>query len=328
MMCRPVKQPLLPPDLQESIRNGKCVAYIGSGASAAEYGSWAAVVTNLYEYCFGCTRSVSSPAEYLDAAEEAKNKDRNRYYDFLGKHFGRPALQEAPGRSVTTTNLLYRALLACNFKSYLTTNFDPLLALWARSASPKCRDELMVYPRLDRQHIDKRTVYYLHGLIDRGKVPVDGSIVLSRSEFTEAYEPDSELKNFLISTLSEDPVCFMGCSLGEPPLADVFQAIKKRQAKRVDLQARSTGRSCVPPLRYILLPTWNVLQENSVRPESDIQRMRDEEERCREFGICIRRYSTPTENDHSVLRQEFEKLARLSELRYSYDWDGGSEYGS
>ena len=74
MMSWPVEPPELPPDLQQSIRNGQCVAYIGSGASAGCYDFWDKLVNNLCEHC-GSTRRVSIESlsdEYLDAAEDAK----------------------------------------------------------------------------------------------------------------------------------------------------------------------------------------------------------------------------------------------------------------
>jgi len=320
-MSSTLEPPILPPELQESIRKGRCVAYIGSGASSGCYDPWDKLVNDLCAYCGSTCRvsTESSPDDYLDAAEDAKTSDVDKYHGFLGELFG---------RSVTLTNLIYRAMLSCNFKSYLTTNFDPLLAHEARSANPVCRKELMVYPHLDRQHIEKRTIYYLHGLIPEHNVPVNGSIVLSRSEFERAYEHDSSLRTFLIQTLDDDPVCFVGCRLREPPLCHILAVIRKHQADRMELQRGVELPPSRPPSRYILLPKRVVIRGESRVPQSDQEAMDLEEEQYRKLGIHTLRYSAPTEDDHSTLRRAFEDLANLSKVQCDYGWDGGGQYGT
>lgn len=321
-MFRPNEDASLPRTLQDSITRGECVAFIGSGVSCGCYDPWDKLVNDLCAWC-GSDRKVSpesSAEDYQDAAEDAKQRDVDKYHAFLGNHFG---------RSINLTSPTYRALLSCPFKSYLTTNFDPLLKLEAeaRKAEPLCRPGIMAYPHLDRQYIRDRTVYYLHGLIKERSVPTDGSIVLARSEFKDAYNHDSPLRNFLVSTLLEDPICFIGCRLRE--LREVLAVVKEQRTRRIDHLLKVTTAPIQPPVSYILLPyPYRTVVENNDGPTLDEDRMAEEDDFYGEFGITTHRYYTPTEEDHSALRRQFETLAGVRDISVDFGWNGGNQqYG-
>lgn len=143
---------VLPSDLKESILAGRCVAYIGSGASNSCYLPWRELVTKLCEHCGSGAPRGTSFDDLCGAAEDAKARDVDKYRGFLRCHFGRPIQQ---------TNVIYHALLQCTFKSYLTTNFDPLLAYHARLPGiPSCNRSVMWYPDdLPIGEIGNRTIY-------------------------------------------------------------------------------------------------------------------------------------------------------------------------
>lgn len=318
MMRRPT-EPLLPPDLQDSIRSGKCVAFIGSGASVDCYGTWHELVNTLCERCDSKCRVFpdSSAGEHQDAAEDAKTRDIEQYHAFLGEHFGRP---------ITITLPIYRALLSCKFKSYLTINFDPLLDYEARCTSPQCRNKIMVYPHLDREHIRNRTIYYLHGLIQEHSVPTNGSIVLAHSEFKEAYAKESPLRTFLIPTLLGDPICYIGCRLRE--LQEVFSVVKEHREKRIRWIQQIPDRVIKPPTSYILLP-YPIVSREGDAPKLDEHIMASEDSQYDEYGIKTCRYYIRNKNDHSALKEEFERLAHIPKDSIDYGWEGGNQqYGS
>jgi len=196
---------VIPQELRDLILEGKCVVFIGSGPSTG-YLSWPDLVNTLCERCRS-TRRVSehSPAaDLLDAAQDAKESDRDAYFAFLGEHFGRP---------VANAPIIYDTLLLLPFACYLTVNFDPLLVLKARTSKNPCPGGVHAFPSLDRMQMHKRSIHHLHGLITEGTKPVEGAIVLARDEFDSAYRANSSLMNFLVSAIENQPILFIGCEL-------------------------------------------------------------------------------------------------------------------
>ncbi len=296
------EQVKLDPRLARCIKKGECVAFIGSGLSNSVYCDWRTLITCLCNRC-GVTRrpgKESSSDDLLDLAEEAKSAAPCKYYAVLHEKFGH----------IGTTNPLYDILMRLNFKSYVTTNFDPLLAHEARK--PEHNMSVEVYPSLSAANINRnprRTVFYIHGLIKEGATPAPMSIVLSRSEFHEAYR-GTTLSSFLEQLLTFHPVCFLGCTLDEHPLKNVFEECS-------DIQSKIRGVHGGPcPERFILLAeqeeVWVSTNDGSrTRDLSEEQRRRDAEERQYEhLGIQIVRYFR--KNDfHSGLRHMLERESSL-----------------
>jgi hypothetical protein len=250
----------------------------------------------------------------MDAAQDAKDCNENRYYQVLGERFG---------TQTDRTSEIYAALVNLPFKSYVTTNYDPKLARAARQARLECTFPIMAYPKLDRAVIRDRTIYYLHGYIDEDTIPEPGTIVLARSEFDEAYDPHSSLVAFLGPMLDDDPICFIGCGLREPMLEQLFKYCKERQARRIQLIERQGCRPTNPPPRYIFLAKSNTLVDRQVGTLIDQELHRQTEERFETFGIKVVWYA-PQGSSHAQLRAAFEQLAELPSIAPDHGWAGGS----
>jgi len=284
------------------LKSGNCVAVIGSGPSIGQYGDWTTLVNNLCQHCGITARvtSISSIADHLGAAEQARVKNRRLYHKFLGKHFG----------VVHSTNPLYDILMRIPFRGFMTLNFDPLLAHETKKPEHKCL--LTHYPDLDRAAIKDRMLYYIHGLIEENTTPKSGQIVLSESEFAEAYGDTSMLPGLLTHTFTKDPVCFIGCRLSEPPLAKIFDICRRLQER---ITAMGGGK---PPSKYILLAEIIV---NERQPDGSIRRNRAEESRrtadeSRQYaamGIQVIRYD-PIDPEHTGLRRLFEQFSSLTAI--------------
>lgn len=306
----------LPVDLKRAILAGRCVAYIGSGVSSGCYHCWHKLVKRLCVRC-GICRQVSrdTPArQLLEAAEDAKKANEKKYYAFLGKHFGRP-----PDKA----QLLYDALLALPFDSFLTVNFDPLLALKSRTPVGVKHRVLKFYPSLDRKAMGKSSIHYLHGYIGEGETPTPGTIVLSSGEFSEAYSENSNLMNFLIPTFENDPIVFIGCSLNEPVMEEVFKICKSHQEKRLGIMQVHGGENSIPPPRWILRDEPEALAD-PLQVDPDKARRRSieaEEDHYRTFDITPVWYPAPR-GDHSALRHALEDLAGIKPIRTTHGWEG------
>jgi hypothetical protein len=246
----------------------------------------------------------------LDAAQDAKDRNPQEYMTVLGRCFGRCA-QHA--------NLLYDALLALPFDCYLTVNFDPLLSLKARTAKLSC-PQVYAYPALDRRHASGRTIHYLHGLIEEGECPARGPVVLARKEFEDAYMDNSNLMNFLVPTLENEHVVFVGCRLREPAMERIFGICKEHQSQRLKVASERGAHSSPPPRRYIVVPEP---QEPNASGTHDTARSRDEQQKLETYygGFDIRPVWYKADgDDHTMLRTAFETLAALPSLRPRYTW--------
>lgn len=305
----------IPRAIRDLIRSQKCVAFVGSGPSSRAYHPWPQLVNALCERC-GISHRVSAASpgdELLDAAQLAKDADRAEYFAYLGQHFGR--FVEDPPR-------LYGALFRLPFDSYLTVNLDPLLALESARSLPNT-PLVKVYPSLDRKSMGRqdRSIHYLHGYIQQGTVPEDGTVVLSRQEFENAYKPDSAIRRLLLSTLAEDPVLFIGCRLHEPVMKGVFDICKQQQQERLRL-VRKQGGTSAPPPRYILLPEITVTTDDGMPDNSHVKEEETTKENAyyEEMEIIPVRYPTPG-GQHFLLGAALEDLAELPQVVADYGWE-------
>jgi hypothetical protein len=308
----------IPQAAREVIRSGKCVVFIGSGLSAGSYDSWSNLVNALCEHC-GVNDRVSEdspPDDLLDAAQRAKNQSEHLYLGFLGQHFGQPA---------SHASLLYDALLALPFECYLTVNFDPLLALKGRTARRRCTLPARAYPSLDRKHATARTIHYLHGIVQENERPAHGPVVLTRDEFDDAYRDNSNLMNFLLPTLENDPIVFVGCRLKEPAMARVFDICKEHQRERMAVAIKHGRPSSPPPKRFIMLPQPIVHARNG-ESDSELGRlaMQEQDQFYKSRDIEPLWY-VASGRDHSTLRLAFDRLADLPTVQPNYGWDGGGD---
>lgn len=308
----------LPDELRTLILSEGCVAFIGSGLSAGCYHSWPDLINELCARC-GCTSRVTQSSTgdaLLDAAQDAKNMNEQGYYEFLGEHFGRPA---------EYASLLYDALLCLPFSCYVTVNLDPLLALKCRTAKIACNTNIMAYPSLDRKAMTKRSIHYMHGYIREGETPLPGTIVLSRGEFDEAYEANSNLMTFLIPTLVNEPILFIGCRLQEPTMAQVFQICKEQQKRRLGLSMECGQSKEAPPRKFILLPESPIENAQGQIHIEESRAAAAKEDRYYQEVLDVRpvRYAVPG-NDHSALRFAFERLGGLPETAPTHGWKGNT----
>ena len=308
----------LPAELKEAIRSKKCVAFVGSGLSAGCYDSWPDLVNALCERCGSASRvhRDSHPDEFLDAAQDAKDANENEYYNLLWEHFGRPAVY---------ASLLYDSLFALPFGCYLTLNFDPLLALKCRTAKIDCDTTPKAYPSLDRMVMARRSIHYLHGLIQEGSAPARGTIVLAREDFETAYSANSNLMNLLVPTLVQDPIVFVGCRLKEPPIKQVFSICKKHQQTRLSAMMELGQCPSKPPRRFILLPKPEVRTSQIDVDASQAEGTVSIEAYYGELGITPVWYAS--DGDHIALRRAFDDLAELPLIGPDHGWDGG-DYGN
>lgn len=292
------------PNLVRLVRDGSCVAFVGSGLSTLKtlYPSWGQLITRI---CKACGLPIPSSVESQDAdlllkrADEARDRDEQAYCRVLGEVFGKPVVE---------TRRAYDLLMKSKFQSYVTINFDPLLATESRKLEHKC-DGVYSFPSLPIHRIDKRAVYYIHGCIQPGSVPRADQIVLGRRDFERAYSDEGgTLKSFLHQLLTYQPLLFLGCTLREPPLKPIFEnCLQVREFIK-----REWPNHRVPP-RYTLLPMRFYRKESYRSRQRDIDQEQEETDRFRQLDITVLRYD-PLDEKHSAIEGILEEWCELAPI--------------
>ncbi len=201
--------------LTETIHGGNCVAIIGAGVSAGDYPLWNELISILRESCEVRPEELQSN-DPLDVAEAAKGKGKD-YYDLLDEKFGR--------KDNPQTLYRYHMLARIKFASYITLNFDPLLL---DTLNLHRNVKVSEYPVLKNQYHGERELFYLHGRLGPDRPAAKTKIVLTRTEFEEAYDPfKGRLHAFLQSTFLDYNVCFIGCNPEEENMRHLLKECEK-----------------------------------------------------------------------------------------------------
>jgi len=217
----PTNHILLGP-LKDVISAGDCVAFLGAGVSMPDYPDWRDLVAKLAKVC-GVQEPPKPQASLKELAEQARRTDEGAYWDVL--HY------EFQNRKCPETAYRYHMLARIPFKAYLTTNFDPLILdiLKLHRNIAFCE-----YPWLPTERLCESpgVVFYLHGRMRPSKAPANHpEIILTESDFKEAYDGASKLPHLLNAALTEHDVCFLGCGLQDDTMANIFATCEKIRAK-------------------------------------------------------------------------------------------------
>ncbi|MCE9526639.1 MAG: SIR2 family protein [Planctomycetales bacterium] len=233
--------------LTKSVRLGRCVAVIGAGVSADDYPLWSELIEILKERCELKPDDICS-TDPLDVAEAAKSKNAHVYYTVLGEIFAR--------RETSKTASRYHSLARIPFASYVTLNFDPLLV---DILSLHKNVHWSEYPWLSPENHNGKEVFHAHGRIQPGVDASLAKIVLTRSEFDEAYNPHTQrLHSFWQSTFLDHVVCFIGCNPSEPNIRRLLSSCKAFRSRVISITA---------PWR----PRWYLLWDDLSDPPRDLQ---------------------------------------------------------
>ena len=289
--------------LSQLIEHSDCIVWVGSGLSiTAGYPSWKKIIRELCEVC-GVTL-LSEPEEesadkLIDKAEECKNADINTYHDTLANRFG---------RQVVSTRFAYQFLMNLPFKAYVTTNFDPLLS---EAGAIVGHGKLYSYPIFPREFGNLNPIVYVHGLARSDNQATGENLILARSDFDEAYNDIGIVKNFMFNIFTNYPLLFLGCSLTEPEMYEMFKKVHD-----IHSRFKRANPDVQLPKRYILLPFHQrIIQSgfHNEKIERDYEKEQNEIKRFEEMKIEVIRYDD--RNSHSEIEGI---LGQICALRKTY----------
>jgi hypothetical protein len=275
------------------LRRQDCVAWVGSGFSHfSGFPSWEDAVKKL---CSDCgVPSVSLPADQpeilMAKAEECKRADVSRYECALAAMYG---------GDVTGARYAIRHLFNLPFRAIVTTNFDPILVEEVGFVADGTQPPVFYYPDLPSTALGRHTkaVFYMHGCARMDGKPCGHNLVLSSSEFAEAYDIRlGSTGQFVMQILRYHPVLFLGCKLREPPIRDIFRRV--RQMREL---SQGTASQTDQADHMVLLHGTG---------ESDPIRKNEEQEEDQEFrrqGIQALRYQS-NNDQHREIEAIFSRL--------------------
>lgn len=232
----------------------------------------------------------------LGKAEESRHTNEAGYREALIRTFG---------VEVYDIPRIYSQLATLRFRSYVTTNFDPMLRTALGNIPDKC-DGVYAYPDLPVQAIGRGRLFHIHGLVVPGAAPDLNRIVLGKADFERAYSDESgTLRSFLLQLFTYNSCCFIGIGLRELELRRLFLACagvrRTLQLDRPDL---------TPPRHYALLPMLSKRIGPRDVHERDLDAEAVEARTFDELGVNVIRYE-PVDERHLGLIQLLDECLEL-----------------
>lgn len=202
--------------LCESVRAGRCTAYIGSGMSAPDAPSWPSLMQSIIQSCEINPEDPPSN-DYKDIAEFAQSKNPDQYFrtitDML-KRKSDPYCQDN-----------YHALCRCGFTEYVNFNFDNYLFHYLNIHKNL---QYCTYPVLRRPERNAyNSLIHIHGHIPDDKSARDCQLVMTSSEFNKAYGKNEFVFSLLRELLLTSDACFIGFNPEEPVFLELIKICKE-----------------------------------------------------------------------------------------------------
>lgn len=238
-------------DLVLTIKRNKSIAFIGSGISIdARYPDWNTLVKILCEEAeieFDIANHEISGETLIETVEKCKVSLTEPEYHKL--------LKDIFDSTHKSFSKWHSQILAMPFISFPTTNIDDCHEKVLKFSSTLNIDpQIDKYPELDSKCIENRRIYYLHGKIE--STQEYQNIVLAKSEYNEAYQPDYGAQKYLMEALTNYDCVFFGYSMNDPFLLKVREHSLNVNKLRED-RLKKTGRQLpYHPKHFAILPDY------------------------------------------------------------------------
>ena len=206
------------------------IPFVGAGLSAFAYPQWAEALKEMAGWVTDtpCQKQVLQLAkqEPLDAAQRLEELlGKTRLVQCMQKVFSSEKLKahaaDLPGEAVYLLPLLFpqSPVITTNFDRILERVYGDLGHPFAHTVLPG-RQELLHQMRQEYGH----GLFKLHGDVDETMVE-SGSIVWTREQYNNAYNPEGDLWKELKAWFQNRSVLFLGCSLKDDRTMALLQEV-------------------------------------------------------------------------------------------------------
>jgi hypothetical protein len=235
-------QGLIPAELTDAIRNGRCIAFVGAGLSARVRRSsgialplWSQFLIELLDWAIA--RQVRFWGDPEDIRAMIKSGDLLPAAQELQERIGVTGLGEFLNTvfrdSTVTPSRAHRLLPGIAFRAVLTTNYDALIeGAYAMADRGRIPPVLTQEDLLFRQSPLRSTDFFIfkvHGHLDR-----PSSVVLGSRDYQELLFRTPGYRQFLETLFATHAVLFIGFGGTDPDLENVFDRLAAIYSRTLD----------------------------------------------------------------------------------------------
>lgn len=262
--------------VNRQLRNHKLVIFIGSGVSInSGYPSWKSLAKDFSEFYLDEPLNLID-IDLLDVFENAFQEDHEKYFEELGRIFGRN--EDDHDRNSQIIDLL----LKMNPQHIITTNYDYLIEKSIKkfyySFNKVVQDEDLIDSMNPRKYIK------MHGDFEH-----KNNIVLKETDYSKFADTHPLIETFIKSILVDHSILFVGYSFKDRNLRSMFNWIDSRiranntqkvthyfinsETKKLELHDKKTLLSRnIEVIEYVDLLKYSLFEEVDVPQEITDQR--------------------------------------------------------
>ncbi len=227
---------IIPEKLEEAIKNNNLVFFVGAGCSIPlNFPSWKKLIedileelnnnhgltsdVNFYNILNGVKSDTKTLIEALNLIE--RDAKHGSTYKTKSKEIVNAQI-ESISKTLPDHSDVHSLLWNISTK-IITTNYDKVLERYKpEHLNPKIFDNTNAFQSLKSQLNDAQFLYKIHGDNDNPQ-----SIILFESDYKEIYEKDNHNHDSLATFFKDKTMLFIGFSLKDPFVNDLFTNIKK-----------------------------------------------------------------------------------------------------
>ncbi|MBE8726795.1 SIR2 family protein [Flavobacterium hungaricum] len=226
----------IPQKLEDAIKNNSLVIFVGAGCSMPlGMPSWKNLVEDILNHLdkkYGLTSDTNfknilngvknNSKSLLDALNKIENdSDNGIIFKIKTQEFINYQIEEISKKLPEQSNI--HSLLWEISNKIITTNYDKILEKYIpKSISPKIFDNSNAFQSLKSQSDNAEFLYKIHGDYEDPK-----SIILFESDYKNIYKNENYNADTLATYFKEKTLLFIGFSLTDPFVNDLFMKIKE-----------------------------------------------------------------------------------------------------
>lgn len=298
-------------ELAERIKSHESCVFVGAGLSKMTgYPLWEDLLQVLK-----CEAEIKTGKSIIDDKVDKQIRGQ-RYKKILGVRRYRELINHEfdPNNDRQPFLPSHISLVELPFIAYVTTNYDCNIEHAFESKGLEAN--YSAYPLLLLSKVRERLIYHIHGIIDHNRLSkTQGSIVLVKKDFEEAYKSNSKVVDLLKCLYSETSILFVGYNVTD----DFFMRILKHSQEDFEeikkVAYERGGEKCRDIYHYALLEFLHdfYLDEDGNKvylPAIDYEGTIVEDQELKSMGIKTIRY-IGDKNNHTQLIYILQELSRI-----------------
>ncbi len=291
-------------NLMKAVKDNDCCAFIGAGLSRpAGYPLWSTLIEHIRIDAEKFCETIDDDDLHLyDKAELYKEiLGEDRFLEIILDEFN-PHINKQP------YNPIHLDLLNIPFVSFITTNYDCILEKAA------CDNNISLpsnyYPEFPILKIRLKQIFHIHGILDFDRLDeTKKSIIITRSDVTEAYKKDSSIQKLLDAIFQELTILFIGFDTTDPFIREIFKDSIHHYEIKNRIALERNGRSLKSLQHFALLPNLVIEEPKEIKfLEPEISReekiaslTKKDDEVLESFGINPIRYDGDSFNHTQLI---------------------------